>query len=126
MRVYSLAQPESPTYVAYIGDGYIHDAEVITFTEGPYSGRQIAFACKADNTHGLQIWDVTDKLGPQLLSYVNWPDITYSHNVWVDLPTMRAFVADEGDHKYGKTSTVSLCACPENRLRSFRGWSPWG
>ncbi|KAL1496392.1 hypothetical protein AB1Y20_016347 [Prymnesium parvum] len=106
MRVYSLAQPEAPQFVGEIGDAYIHDAEVLTFTSGAYAGRQVAFACKAESPHGLQLWDVTDKQAATLLSFASWPGASYSHNVWVDLPTMRAFVADELDHRLGRTSTV--------------------
>ena len=34
MRVYSLEEPTAPAYVGTIGDGYVHDAEVITFSTG--------------------------------------------------------------------------------------------
>ena len=71
MRVYSLANPSAPGYVATIGDGYVHDAEVISFNAGAYVGKQIAFACKAAGVQqGLQIWDVTDKAQPALLSFI--------------------------------------------------------
>ena len=105
MRVYSLANPSSPEYIATIGDGYVHDAEVISFSAGAYIGKQIAFACKAAGAQqGLQIWDVTDKVKPTLLSFISWEKATYSHNVWVDTDRMIAFVADEllWDHNTGR------------------------
>ena len=58
MRVYSLANPRAPSYVATVGSDFVHDAHVVTFTSGTYAGKQIAFACKAQSPHGLQIWDV--------------------------------------------------------------------
>ena len=106
MRVYSLAQPTSPVYVASIGDGYVHDAEIITFSSGPYAGRQIAFACKAEGAHGLQIWDVTVKSSPSLLSFVTWPQPVYSHNVWVDAPSMTAYTSDELGDRQGRGVSV--------------------
>ena len=109
VRMYDLnANPAAPEYIGKFGKGFIHDAQVITFASGPYAGKQVMFACKAvTGSHGLQIWDLTDKSAISLLGFDTWPGASYSHNVWVDVVTMRAYVGDEGIvYSQGTNSTL--------------------
>jgi len=99
VRMYDLnANPAAPQYIGKFGEGYVHDGQVTTFASGPYAGKQIFFAARALGWGWgarLQIWDVTDKSAIALLGNGTWPGAVYSHNVWVDIGTMRAYVGDE-------------------------------
>ena len=96
VRMYDLnANPAAPQYIGKFGEGYVHDGQVSTFASGPYAGKQIFFAARALGWGWgarLQIWDVTDKSAIALLGNGTWPGAVYSHNVWVDIGTMRAYV----------------------------------
>ena len=65
MYIYSLANPAAPVQVGSWTDRYIHDAQVVTYTDGPFAGRQIAFCCAGFSggwsDTGLTIVDVTNK-----------------------------------------------------------------
>jgi len=54
-----------------------HDVQVVTYTSGPYAGREIAFCAAEDD--GFWIGDVTDKNNIFSLSNVCYPDLTYAH-----------------------------------------------
>ena len=49
LRIYDLSNPGDPQYVSSWDDRYVHDAQVVTYTSGPYSGKQIAFCCSGFN-----------------------------------------------------------------------------
>ena len=89
MRVYSLADPAAPAFVASWPDRYIHDMQVVTFTTGRWAGREIAFACAGFNggwvETGLDVIDVTDKSDIRTIARLVYPDGEYSHQVWVDV-----------------------------------------
>ncbi|NRA58147.1 MAG: choice-of-anchor B family protein, partial [Phycisphaerales bacterium] len=53
----SLDNPENPTIVGQWSTHYVHDAQVVTYTDGPYAGREIAFCLNGFD--GLEILDVT-------------------------------------------------------------------
>jgi len=124
MRVYDVkgSYATAPRFLGRLGAGYIHDAEVITFTSGAYKGSEIAFACSAyGSNHGLQIWNVTDKTNTGvLLSYSTWTPVGYSHNVWLDPATNIAYVGDEGDEFHGHVSHTTTHAFDVSNLREPR------
>ena len=49
LRIYSLANPSLPAFVGEWNDRYCHDAQVVTWTEAPYEGVEVAF-CYANDT----------------------------------------------------------------------------
>lgn len=73
---------------------YVHDAQVITYADGPYDGRQIMFACTG-NEATLWIVDVTDKQNMVELATVTYPNARYSHQVWLDEARDYAYLNDE-------------------------------
>lgn len=80
MRVYSLEDPASPRYLGAAGRVYFHEVTPATYTEGPYAGRQIVFACAGFD--GLEIWDVTNKAAMTRLSGISYPQQRYTHQAW--------------------------------------------
>ena len=110
LRIYDLnVNPAAPTYVGAWSTVYVHEAQVKTFTTGPYAGRQIAFCCGGQNTGnvntGLYIVDVTNKAAPVQLSYTTYPNARYCHQGWLDEQQQYFYINDELDE--GNTVTVT-------------------
>ncbi|PVI08196.1 hypothetical protein DM02DRAFT_648258 [Periconia macrospinosa] len=63
------------------GDGYTHDAQCVTYN-GPdkrYLGRNI---CVAYNEDSITVWDSTNKANSTMLSRLEYPGATYTHQGW--------------------------------------------
>ncbi|MEM7308451.1 MAG: choice-of-anchor B family protein [Planctomycetota bacterium] len=101
LRMYSLANPASPSFAGSWSDRYVHDAQIKTFTSGPYAGRQIAFCCSGFNgggtDTGISIVDVTIKSNPVHRGQISWPGARYSHQAWLSEDGLTLFVNDELD-----------------------------
>ncbi len=113
LRMYSLATPDNPTLVGSWSSRYVHEAQVVSYSSGPYAGREIAFCCGGLNTGfsetGLYIVDVTNKAAPVQLSYVNWPMAAYSHQVWLSEDRRYAYINDELDEQnFGNTTRTLI------------------
>jgi choice-of-anchor B domain-containing protein len=105
LRIYSLANPESPTLIGQWTDRYVHEPQIVTYHGGPYDGREIAFCCSGFNggqtQTGLDILDVTD---PQNIinlypPRVFWPEAGYSHQIWLSEDRRYAYLNDELDEQ---------------------------
>ncbi|MDX1389440.1 MAG: choice-of-anchor B family protein, partial [Acidobacteriota bacterium] len=72
----------------------VHDAQVVTYTTGPYAGRQIAFA-SAGGT-GIDIYDVTQKDNMFRLSRSTYPNLNFAHQCWTE-DLQYLYVNDELD-----------------------------
>ena len=95
---YDLADPDNPVVVGQMSSAQgvgIHDAQVVTYTTGPYAGKQIAF-CAAAGT-GLDIYDVTDKSNMFRLSRSVYPNLGICHQCWLSPDRQYLYVNDEGD-----------------------------
>lgn len=107
LRIYSLANPSAPQYVGSWSQRYVHDAQVVTYTSGPFAGRELAYCCGGLNggqtDTGLTIVDVTNKSNPVVLSQVSYPARAYSHQGWLSNDRTRFYLGDELD----EGSTVS-------------------
>jgi choice-of-anchor B domain-containing protein len=125
LRIYSLANPDSPAFVGAWQDRYVHDAQVKTFTSGPYAGRQIAFCCSGFNggfqETGLSIVDVTDKSNPVHVGQVAWPGAAYSHQAWLSEDGELLFVDDELDEKGGFPTTTYVIDVSDIAQPTFAG-----
>jgi len=110
LRFYDIhTNPAAPAYVGAWSPIYVHEAQVVTYTSGPYAGKQIAFCFGGLNggnaSTGLYIVDVTNKLNPQQLSYTPYPGGRYCHQGWIDEESRYIYINDELD----EGATVSLC-----------------
>lgn len=102
LRIYDLANPAAPNFVAQWNDRYVHDAQIVTYTSGPYAGRQIAFACSGFDAGqietALDIIDVTDKNDIQVLANIEYSqDAAYSHQAWLNEDRSLLYLNDELD-----------------------------
>jgi choice-of-anchor B domain-containing protein len=95
---YSLADPADPTFAGQVSQDqgtYVHDAQIVTYTTGPYAGRQIAFC--ANGGTGLDIYDVTSKANMFRLSRTAYPNLSYAHQCWLSEDRLYLYLNDELD-----------------------------
>jgi choice-of-anchor B domain-containing protein len=109
IRIYDIAtNPRQPHYVTDWSDRYVHDAQIVTYHEGPYAGREIAFCCGGYNggSHGsgLDIIDVTDKSNLVHLARLRYTRAAYSHQVWLSEDRHYAYLDDELDEGNDRTT----------------------
>ncbi len=114
LRIYDLnADPANPSFVGAWSTHYVHDAQIVTYTSGPFAGKQIAFCCAGLNggygETGLYIVDVTNKANPVQISRLLYPASRYSHQGWLT-EDRRFFLLgdelDEGDTQQLTTTHV--------------------
>ncbi len=74
-----------------------HDVHVVSYDEGPYAGREIAF-CFAEH-HGVKIVDVTNKSKMFTLSTLVYPTLRYTHQGWLSEDRRYLFIDDELDER---------------------------
>ncbi len=106
-----LSDPTRPTVDNGWTDMYIHDACVVSYTEGPYAGRDIAFCCSGFSggfsSTGLRIVDVTDKNNMFTIATFFYTTPSYSHQVWVSDDLQYAYLNDELDEQDGLVSVTT-------------------
>ncbi len=89
--------PISPTGVGgYGGNGYTHDAQVVTYA-GPdtdHTGREIFIGA---NENQIAIVDITDKSNPTLISNLDYSQLGYTHQGWFTEDQRYFLLGDELD-----------------------------
>ncbi|MFN5496735.1 MAG: choice-of-anchor B family protein [bacterium] len=112
LRMYSLADPSNPTYVGIWSDFYVHEAQVKTYTSGPYAGKQIAFCFSGLNngwaSPAVRIVDVTNKANPVILSTTTYPGARYCHQGWLDEEARYLYINDELDEGNTVATTTTI------------------
>jgi len=107
----STTDPDDPTIVGAWNQMYVHEAQIVTYTEGPYAGREIAFCYSGFDggwsQTGLRIVDVTDKSNMFTISTVSWAGASYSHQGWLSEDRKYLYIDDELDEYYGHHSTTT-------------------
>ena len=91
----SLSNPEDPIIVGAWTTRYVHDAQVVTYTDGPYAGREIAYCFTG--RQGLDVVDVTNKNNMFRIGSTTYPGTTYCHQGWLSEDRRFLFVNDEMD-----------------------------
>jgi choice-of-anchor B domain-containing protein len=105
LRIYDLANPLVPAYVADWNSRYVHESQAVTYTSGPYAGKQIVFACGGlnggfDDT-SLDIIDVTNKSNIVLMKRFRYSGRSYSHQGWLSADKQWFYLNDELDETGG-------------------------
>ena len=111
---FSLANPANPVQVgaATMTANYQHDANVVSYTTGPYAGREIWFGCSANR--GVEIHDVTNKNAPFLVSTSVYTHVAYCHQAWLSADRKYLYVDDEQDETSFGGNTRSVIFNVEN------------
>jgi len=93
---YDLSNPLIPVIKGQMNSGSgLHDAHVVTYTSGPYSGRQICFGAAGGT--GLYVIDVTDKSNMFQMSHTTYGGLSYCHQCWTTEDLQYLYVNDETD-----------------------------
>jgi choice-of-anchor B domain-containing protein len=91
-----LSDPVNPVIGQSWTQSDLHDLLPISYTEGPYAGREIAFGFGGWSSD-LWIIDVTDKSDMTVLSRTDYPNAEYCHQGWISGDRRYLFVNDELD-----------------------------
>ncbi len=107
----NISNPTSPQIASAWSQMYVHDAQVVSYTEGPYAGREIAFCCSGldggwTNT-GLRIVDVTTPGNFFTISTLNYSTPSYSHQAWLSEDKQYLYLNDELDEIDGLVSQTT-------------------
>ncbi|MCW5518325.1 choice-of-anchor B family protein [Aureitalea sp. L0-47] len=80
----------------YAGQGYTHDAHVVTYTgpDNDYTGREIFVGSNEDE---LVIVDVTNKANPVAISSISYSNVSYTHQGWFTEDQRYFLLGDETD-----------------------------
>ncbi|MEL7472185.1 MAG: choice-of-anchor B family protein [Planctomycetota bacterium] len=101
-----VSNPTNPSFAGQWSQRYVHDAQVVTYTSGPYAGRQIAYCYNGGA--GLEILDVTNKSNMFRVGGTSYSQIAYCHQGWVDPTGTYAYLNDELDEQtfgFGQTNS---------------------
>ena len=116
--------PTNPTFAGSWNGNYIHDAQIVSFTEGPYAGRELAFGC-----NGNKIWiiDVTNKSNMFQVSQLEYVGARYCHQGWLSADRRYFYVNDEFDEARGRDVTTTHIFDVSDILNpSYAGWGTSG
>jgi choice-of-anchor B domain-containing protein len=108
----SLEDPENPTIEGAWNAFYVHDATIVSYTEGPMAGREIAFCASGTGVGfgdtGLRVVDVTDKNNMHLIGEAFWSMPAYSHQCWLSEDKQLLYLGDELDEMGGVGTTRTM------------------
>lgn len=93
----STANPTAPAIVGAWTNNYVHDAQVVTYTSGPYAGKEIAFC--ANGGAGLEVLDVTNKAAIVKIGGSTYPQLSYGHQCWLSTDRQYLYLDDELDEQ---------------------------
>ena len=100
-RVYSLANAAQPQFIrqAPAGTQYVHDATSMLITDQRTTqcalGHNPCEIYVDFNENSVDLWDVTDKAQPVMLSSTSYSDANYTHSGWPSADQRSIFVHDE-------------------------------
>jgi hypothetical protein len=94
-------------------DIYVHEVTVITYTSGPYAGKEIAFCCGGANgghsNTGLYVLDVTNKASIVELDEIHYANARYCHQGWPSQDRSYFYINDELDEsQYGVSALTRI------------------
>lgn len=100
VRAYDLSVPTAAAFAGGWHTRYIHDGQAVTYDDGPYAGKQIAFCCSANtasgSSSGLDILDVTDKSSIVSLARLQYAGAQFSHHLSLSHDRRYVYLSDEG------------------------------
>lgn len=99
-RVYSLANPAQPQFIRQApGAGYMHDSTSLLITDQRTTqcapGHNPCEVLVDFNANTVDLWDVTEKSTPVMLSSTTYSNVSYTHSGWPSADQRFIFVHDE-------------------------------
>lgn len=110
-RAYSLANPAQPQFIAAAppGSEYVHDATSLLITDERTAqcsaGHDPCEVYVDFNQNSVDLWDVTDKGAPVMLSSTTYSDASYTHSGWPSADQRHIFVHDETEEIFDGLNT---------------------
>lgn len=104
-RVFSLLDPGAPSLITIppVGTGYVHDATNLVITDSrteQCSNSHNPCELLVDfNESTVDIWDMTDKKSPFLISRTSYDGASYTHSGWWSADKNFIFIQDELDEQ---------------------------
>jgi choice-of-anchor B domain-containing protein len=128
-RLYSLANPRSPSLLNVVSFGYSHDVASFPITDARKNTQCVNAATRAQcqvlsdfNENTLDIWDVSDPSAPQRLSSQPYANAAYVHSGWWSEDGRFLFVNDEFDERnFGLNTTVRAFDMSDLRAPALAG-----
>ncbi|MBX3359764.1 MAG: choice-of-anchor B family protein [Phycisphaeraceae bacterium] len=112
MRTTSPGSATNPTIAGAWTTRYVHEAQVVTYTTGPYAGREIAFCFtggpyNGNNQTGLDIVDVTNKSNMFTVGSLAYPGVRFCHQGWLSDDKRYLYINDELDEQLGSVPVMT-------------------
>ena len=108
---FDLSAPLTPTRIGGTGAGYSHDASSIVITDGR-AGACTGTACEVlfdFNEDAIELWDLTNRAAPRLLSSTTYDQAGYVHSGWPTEDGRFLLVHDEFDERtHGLPTTIRV------------------
>ncbi len=105
LLIFDLSNPTSPALAGSWPGHDIHDVQAVTYTTGPFAGREIAFC--STGSEGLFILDTTDKANIVTLSNFVYPNLGFTHQGWLSGDGLLFYLDDEFDELNGFVATTT-------------------
>jgi len=119
----------NPSQQAIQSNLYVHDAQVVNYTTGPYAGREIAFLCSGygngSSDTRLRVYDVTNKSNMFELDNAAYPNRQFCHQGWLSEDRKYFYVNDELDEgAVVGTTTLHIFNVEDlNNISYVKAWS---
>ncbi len=105
LQALDISNPLVPRFVGSWHGSYVHDSLIITYTEGAYAGKEIAFCCCGSN--GVYILDVTNKASMVVMGTLHYTNNGYCHSCSISADHKNLFINDEFDESNGVVSSCT-------------------
>ncbi len=109
-RTYDLVDPLQPHLVAQGNAGYIHDATSLIIDDARTSdcapGHNPCELFIDFNENTVDIWDMTSKSNPLLISSTSYSQVGYVHSGWWSQDKQTIFIQDENDERNAGLNTT--------------------
>jgi choice-of-anchor B domain-containing protein len=110
LHMIDIRLPQNPIFVGcHTADGDTHDAQCVDYI-GPDPDHAGAEICLGSNEDKIAIIDVSVKAAPRSLANLDYPNLGFTHQAWVDESHEFLIVNDETDERQFnvRTSTIVM------------------
>ncbi len=111
LRIFSLANPAAPVFVGSWNTRYVHDAQIVRYTSGPFANQEIAFCYSEDTSGGgnpgVDILNVTNKGAIVSIGDAFYGSAVFSHQGWLSPDRQYLYLNDELDERAFGTPTTT-------------------
>ncbi len=116
---FDCSNPSNPVRVGptSLTVNYIHESQVVSYTSGPYAGKEIFFGCS--ESRGLEIWDFTSKTNPTHIKTISYPNVRYCHQGWLSADRKYFYINDELDENQFLITTRTIVMNVESLENAF-------